>query len=137
MFLKGIVQLRKFRSRKKVRRPSSTSVEPIDDSVDVTHISYQMEDDLYDPLEEDEDEKPPEKIFKYSTSNIPKFKTRKREYIQERSKEEDNEEHMYFFKSLLPHVREIPRRHLLSFRSRIQEIVEEFAYNTATHSTAN
>lgn len=42
--------------------------------------------------------------------------------------EDEDVESLFFFKSLLPHVRKIPENKILSFRNRIQEVVEEFAY---------
>ncbi|XP_068083480.1 uncharacterized protein [Anabrus simplex] len=55
-------------------------------------------------------------------------------YFKEKSKHkrqrerENEDEHLHFFKSLLPHVRKIPPTKLLSFRNRIQEVVEQYAY---------
>ncbi|XP_072934156.1 uncharacterized protein [Epargyreus clarus] len=61
------------------------------------------------------------------------MKKQKLRYMREkqkmkRSSEMVNEEHMHFFKSLLPHVRSIPPHMQLSFRNRVQAVVEEFAY---------
>lgn len=53
-------------------------------------------------------------------------------YLQEkankRQREVDEDDHSSFFKSLLPHVRKIPPNKILSFRGRIQQIVDEYAY---------
>lgn len=47
--------------------------------------------------------------------------------ISNRNCEED--ENLLFFKSLLPHVRKICPGKMLSFRNKIQEVVQEYAYN--------
>lgn len=44
--------------------------------------------------------------------------------------ETDDDENLFFFKSLLPHVRKIPNNKILLFRNRIQQVVEEFAYRS-------
>lgn len=44
--------------------------------------------------------------------------------------ETDHDENLFFFKSLLPHVRKIQENKVLSFRNHIQEVVEEFAYRS-------
>lgn len=48
---------------------------------------------------------------------------------------EDDDEHLYFFKSIIPHVRKIPESKLLTFRGHMQCIVEEFAYGRPNHSS--
>lgn len=48
---------------------------------------------------------------------------------QNRTTDADNE-HILFFKSLIPHIEKIPQHMLLSFRNRIQSVVEEFAYQS-------
>lgn len=50
--------------------------------------------------------------------------------IQKRDRRQSSEDDadLYFFKSLLPHVKRIPEERKMSFRSRIQNIVDEFAY---------
>lgn len=57
------------------------------------------------------------------------------QFLQEKNKknlENDKaDEHVLFFKSLLPHVRKIPHHRLLSFRSRVQELAEQYAYETS------
>lgn len=45
---------------------------------------------------------------------------------------QDDEEDMMFFKSLLPHVKRIPDTQKLTFRSRLQELVQQFAYEVPT-----
>ncbi|XP_053989608.1 uncharacterized protein LOC128891258 isoform X2 [Hylaeus anthracinus] len=52
-----------------------------------------------------------------------------------RNRDLDDDEDILFFKSLLSHVKKIPESRKLSFRSRVQEIVEQFAYGTGTSST--
>ncbi|XP_030751838.1 uncharacterized protein LOC115879266 [Sitophilus oryzae] len=59
-------------------------------------------------------------------------------YLESEAKQnsiDQEDEHLSFFKSLLPHVRKIPENRLLSFRCRIQEIVDQFAYQLNIHST--
>lgn len=56
----------------------------------------------------------------------------KLKFLQEkemaRQKRTDAEnEHLLFFKSLLPHIDKIPQHMVLSFRNRIQSVVDEFA----------
>lgn len=66
-------------------------------------------------------------IFNDTILDIEK---KKLDYLQSKSKRVDNKEddHLLFFKSLLPHVRKIPDSRVLSFRSRVQELVDHFAY---------
>ena len=45
-----------------------------------------------------------------------------------RQKLSEEEEDFMFFESLLAHVWKIPNERILSFRCKIQEIVEHFAY---------
>lgn len=51
---------------------------------------------------------------------------------RKRDKEED--EDIMFFKSLLPHVKRIPVAQKLIFRGRIQEVVQQFAYQVPATS---
>ncbi|CAK1594876.1 unnamed protein product [Parnassius mnemosyne] len=56
-------------------------------------------------------------------------------FLQEKEKSRQNRrdadnEHLLFFKSLLPHIDKIPQHMLLSFRNRIQSVVDEFAYRS-------
>lgn len=46
------------------------------------------------------------------------------------SSEHGDDSDLMFFKTLLPHVKMIPQRKKLQFQSRIQAVVEEFAYPT-------
>ncbi|XP_055856108.1 uncharacterized protein LOC129919279 [Episyrphus balteatus] len=55
--------------------------------------------------------------------------------VNDRRKKENDD--MLFFRSILPHVEKIPDNMKLRFRSRVQEIVEEFAYPQNTHSENN
>ncbi|XP_045123377.1 uncharacterized protein LOC123511495 [Portunus trituberculatus] len=50
-----------------------------------------------------------------------------KEKINHKEDKEDDEDQM-FFKSLLPHVKRIPAVQKLTFRSRLQELVQQFAY---------
>lgn len=52
-----------------------------------------------------------------------------REKIKKReSRENVEDDDLHFLKSLLPHIKMIPQHKKLSFRSKIQEVVERFAY---------
>ncbi|CAH0400297.1 unnamed protein product [Chilo suppressalis] len=126
-FLKGVIP-RRDRKRKVRRSSSNTSDDQNDEQSDMAAMSYQ-EDESHDPFEDEVDVKPSRKKLIFASSNNAIT------YQEERPKEEDDNEHMYFFKSLLPHVREIPRRRLLAFRSCIQAIVEDFAYSTDANSS--
>lgn len=64
-------------------------------------------------------------------SSILSIEQKKLEYLmQKRDRRQSLEEDadLYFFKSLLPHVRRIPEERKMCFRSRIQSLVDEFAY---------
>mgnify|MGYP000701668958 CR=1 FL=1 len=54
--------------------------------------------------------------------------TEKSEHKRQKENESEDDEHLHFFKSLLPHVRKIPQSKQLSFRNRVQELVEQYAY---------
>lgn len=41
---------------------------------------------------------------------------------------EDDDEHLLFFKTLLPHVRKIKPEQILTFRGMVQNLVQDFAY---------
>nr|CAD7444604.1 unnamed protein product [Timema bartmani] len=64
----------------------------------------------------------------------------KMQYLQEMSekkrKSEIEDEDLLFFKSLLSHVRKIPASRKLYFRSQVQELVEQFAYNQESSSSS-
>lgn len=45
-----------------------------------------------------------------------------------RKQDKEDDEDLMFFKSLLPHVKRIPAVQKLTFRSRLQELVQQFAY---------
>jgi len=59
----------------------------------------------------------------------------KAKFLEEamKNRQPENEE-LLFFRSLLPHVDNIPANMKLRFRNRIQEIVDEFAYPPASSS---
>lgn len=40
----------------------------------------------------------------------------------------EDDEDMLFFKSLLPHIKNIPSSKILSVRNRVQDLVQQFAY---------
>lgn len=50
--------------------------------------------------------------------------------ISERGSAADNEDAL-FFRSLLPHVNNIPQHSKLRFKNQVQQLVNEFAGNTA------
>lgn len=56
-------------------------------------------------------------------------------YLKQSTNEtkEGDDEHLLFFKSLLPHVCRIPQHIQLTLRNRIHEVVEQFAYHTQPH----
>lgn len=73
------------------------------------------------------------KRFKRNTYNqsILDIEQRKIQYLKEkinRKQDKDDDEDLMFFKSLLPHVKMIPAAQKLIFRSRLQELVQQFAY---------
>ncbi|KAK3763024.1 hypothetical protein RRG08_050138 [Elysia crispata] len=51
---------------------------------------------------------------------------------ERKSEEEDG--NLLFLKSLLPHITFIPQQHILRFRSRLETLVEEFAFPQSTNS---
>lgn len=67
----------------------------------------------------------------YTTSML-EIERKKLEILsQKKIAKEDKEpedEHLLFFKTLLPHVRKIRPEHILPFRAKIQDIVQQFAY---------
>ncbi|XP_050311195.1 uncharacterized protein LOC126746843 [Anthonomus grandis grandis] len=69
----------------------------------------------------------PTEIFNDSLLEIEKQKVA---YLESKSKRanEKEDEHLLFFKSLLPHVKKIPESRVLAFRCRVQELVEQFSY---------
>ncbi|CAG9822198.1 unnamed protein product [Phaedon cochleariae] len=64
-------------------------------------------------------------------ASVLEIEKRKLEYLEAKSKrnKDQEDEHLLFFKSLLPHVRKIPQSRILSFRCRVQELVNQSAYN--------
>lgn len=48
--------------------------------------------------------------------------------VQNRNSSDENE-HILFFKSLLPHVKKICPERILEFRTSVQQIVQQYAYN--------
>jgi len=57
----------------------------------------------------------------------------KAKYLEEAMKNRQPEnEDLLFFRSLLPHVNNIPANMKLRFRNRIQQVVDEFAYLQAS-----
>ena len=56
----------------------------------------------------------------------------KAKFLEEAIKNRRPENDLLFFHSLLPHVNNIPANMKLSFRNRIQKVVDEFAYPPAS-----
>ncbi|CAH1959449.1 unnamed protein product [Acanthoscelides obtectus] len=69
----------------------------------------------------------PTETFNESLLDIVK---RKVAYLETKSKRtsENEDEHLLFFKSLLPHVKKIPQSRVLAFRCQVQELVQQFSY---------
>lgn len=61
------------------------------------------------------------------------------QYLQEKSSRQRDidDEDLFFFKSLLPHVRKIPGLKKLAFRNCIQKLVEQFAYQEQSSTFCN
>lgn len=74
-----------------------------------------------------QDKKKKKKKQKTSIASVPDYVDESNFSNFERLSEDDDE-HLHFFRSVLPHVRKIPGSKVLSFRGRIQSLVEEFAY---------
>lgn len=74
--------------------------------------------------------------FNNALLNLEKQKV---QYLQEKSSRQRDidDEDLFFFKSLLPHVRQIPNSKKLSFRNSIQKIVEQFAYQQQSFTFCN
>lgn len=51
--------------------------------------------------------------------------------------QDDNNDDLLFFKSLIPYVQNIPVERKMAFRSRVQMLVDEFTYGTATSHSNN
>ncbi|XP_063842374.1 uncharacterized protein LOC135090051 [Scylla paramamosain] len=63
--------------------------------------------------------------------SILDIEQQKNQYLKEkinRKQDKEDDEDLMFFKSLLPHVKRIPAVQKLTFRSRLQELVQQFAY---------
>nr|KAH0807391.1 hypothetical protein GEV33_015401 [Tenebrio molitor] len=54
--------------------------------------------------------------------------------VRKREANDQEDENLLFFKSLLPHIKKIQPERILAFRGRIQELVQEFAYSTNSFS---
>lgn len=72
-------------------------------------------------------------------ASMLEIERRKVEYLENKAKKnsstDQEDEHLSFFKSLLPHVRKIPEHRILSFRCRVQELVDQFSYQLNIVST--
>lgn len=69
--------------------------------------------------------------------SVLQLEERKLEYMMAKSKEKDNQEdeNLLFFKSLLTHINRIPQHKILRFRRRLEDLVEEFAYPAPINPT--
>jgi hypothetical protein len=67
---------------------------------------------------------------------ITAIETQKANFLEKsmKSRQHENED-LLFFRSLLPHVNRIPANKKLRFRNRIQQVVDEFAYPSASSSS--
>lgn len=70
-------------------------------------------------------------------NRILEIEAQKVEYLHKKSqKDEPEDADLLFYKSLLPHVREIPKHLKLEYQNRVQTLVQEFAYG-ARRNPAN
>ncbi|RVE49701.1 hypothetical protein evm_005676 [Chilo suppressalis] len=66
---------------------------------------------------------------KYNAAII-EIETKKAKLLEDTLKNRQTEDDdLLFFRALLPHVKKIPPHRKLRFRNRVQEVVDEFAYN--------
>ena len=68
---------------------------------------------------------------KYNETIIA-IEKQKAKFLEEAMKNRQPENEDLFFRSLLPHVSNIPANMKLRFRNRIQQVVDEFAYPTSS-----
>nr|CAI5851851.1 unnamed protein product [Callosobruchus analis] len=64
-------------------------------------------------------------------ASVLEIENKKLEYLESKRlkpNKEPEDEHLLFFKSLLPHVRKIPESRILFFRTVIQNVVQEYCY---------
>jgi hypothetical protein len=54
--------------------------------------------------------------------------------VQKREANDQEDENLQFFKSLLLHIKKVQSERILAFRGRIQGLVQEFAYSTNSFS---
>lgn len=85
------------------------------------------------------------KRFDEYLSTMLNIEKKKLEILSNKKSRDSNgngDEHLMFFKALLPHVRKIQTEKIIPFRNSIQDVVQRFAYplrysTTATDNTAN
>ncbi|RUS69248.1 hypothetical protein EGW08_022991 [Elysia chlorotica] len=71
--------------------------------------------------------------YKYMYSKHLEIEAPKAEYLNSKTpKSEPDDADLMFYKSLLPHVREIPMQLKLDYQQRVLELVKEFAYGATT-----
>lgn len=64
-------------------------------------------------------------------ASVLEIENKKLEYLESKRlkpNKEPEDEHLLFFKSLLPHVSKIPESRILFFRTAIQNVVQEYCY---------
>lgn len=155
LFLKDIVTPRASSSNLKPKAPSVTDDKEVGREHDVSLCADEQETDSID-LNVAERETPNENVTETQPAelnlpaNPPASQPRKRRRlmatntlfneqilqleqqkintIQSAFQREPDNDDMMFFKSLLPFVAKIPTEQKLRFRSRIQQVVEEFAF---------
>lgn len=91
------------------------------EDIDVALFKSETSDSLLEtPERELESNDFPESLLEIERQNVA--------YLEPTRSVLEEDEHMLFFKSLLPHVRKIPESRILSFRSQLQELVGQYVY---------
>ncbi|CAH1986672.1 unnamed protein product [Acanthoscelides obtectus] len=134
MFLKDIVKARNSSGNltKSLKRASSSrSVEQTnnsDDSKDIdTSTHHALEENSNDTNSVPRNKTKTTNPFNQSMLDIER---KKLEYLEQKARKLEDDEHLLFLKSLLPHIRKIPQERLLSFRNDIQRTVDIYAYQS-------
>lgn len=147
VFLKDVVKARAPTRKVRSRLPSlSHSSVGVEEDAD-TEGSQSTRDsplptDQEESIEMDPTEIPRSKnVIKRAkkTLNDKMLDEHKPRFVQDKEKDRlaGDDEHLLFFKSLLPHVNKIPQHMLLSFRNRVQDVVNEFAYPSQKEAMPN
>lgn len=130
LFLKDVVT-----PREPIRRMPRTRSVVVDQNTESTD-SLSVQDSEDDDDDNNQHSASASKRYKKAyDEKIFNIENQKLQFLREKEKSRQNlqtckeeDENVLFFKSLLPHVNKIPHHKLLSFRTRIQNIVEELAY---------